>query len=503
MDPFKQFSHGDTLRVSEILFHTQFGYMFPLGAADPASLLPVGATTQGCLLSLGSAMATDDGAPAADSTIPAVFTYLGQFIDHDVTAQTDREIGVSRIASPDGTVMDIEPVPSSECTQKLINGRRPLLDLDQVYGDGPSLGSGAGPSEADVLFDHDLLFRVASTGGGFDVPRQKADGTAIIADTRNNENLNISQLHCAFLRFHNQVAQALPGSPSDSQRYIQARRLVRWAYQYVVVNDYLNNVCDQSIVADIQVNGPRYYSPNDNQLFIPLEFSVAAFRFGHSMIRPSYQVNDTTSLPLSQVLNVGGLLSGDPKVLNAGDVVQWHHFAEIAGQSGPPQHARRIDPFIASSLGELPVHVPGSSTVLAGPLLRHLAQRNLLRGYLLSVPTGQAISEAMQMKPLTTDELNQDTSQAVMDALVGGGFHTATPLWYYLLQEAQVRHGGNRLGPVGSRIVAETLYALVERDRAGYLNHRDNPAVTPTGIDVGGTVIGTIGDLLSFADVPL
>lgn len=503
MDPFKQFTHGDTLRVSEILFHTQFGYMFPLAAADSRSLLAPGATTQGCLLSLGSAMAADSGAPATDSTIPAVFTYLGQFIDHDITAQTDREIGVSRIAGPDGTVMNIEPIPSAECTQKLINGRRPLLDLDQVYGDGPSLGAGAGPSEADVLFDHDLLFRVSVTGAGFDVPRQKTDGTAIIADTRNNENLNISQLHCAFLRFHNQVALALSGGLNDTQRFIQAKRLVRWAYQYVVINDYLNNVCDQNIVSDIVTNGPRYYSPNDNQLFIPLEFSVAAFRFGHSMIRPSYQINDTTNLPLPQVLNVGGLLSGDPKVLDAGDVVQWHHFAEISGQPGTPQPARSIDPFIASSLGQLPVHVPGSSSALAGPLLRHLAQRNLLRGFLLSIPTGQAIAEAMQMKPLSPEELNQDTSQAVMDALDGGGFHTATPLWYYLLQEAQVRHGGNRLGPVGSRLVAETLYALVERDRAGYLNHRDDPAVTPAGIDVGGTVIGTIGDLLSFAGIPL
>ncbi len=140
MDPFKEFTHGGTLSVAEILFNTRFNYMFPLLAADPDCLLPPGATTQGALLSLGTAMATDAGA-LPDSTIPAVFTYLGQFIDHNITAQTDREIGVSRIATPDGNVMDITPLPSKEVVEKLVNGRRPKLDLNQVYGDGPALGT--------------------------------------------------------------------------------------------------------------------------------------------------------------------------------------------------------------------------------------------------------------------------------------------------------------------------------------------------------------------------
>ena len=125
MDPFKEFTHGGTLNVAEIFFNTRFNYMFPLHAANPECVLPPGANTQGAILSLGIAMANDTPTMSLDSTIPAVFTYLGQFIDHNITAQTDREIGVSRIATPDGNVMDITPLPSSEVVQKLVNGRRP------------------------------------------------------------------------------------------------------------------------------------------------------------------------------------------------------------------------------------------------------------------------------------------------------------------------------------------------------------------------------------------
>ncbi len=503
MDPFKEFTHGGTLDVAEILFNTRFNYMFPLLAANPECLLPPGATTQGALLSLGTAMATDDPAMLLDSTIPAIFTYLGQFIDHNITAQTDREIGVSRIATPDGMVMDITPLPSSEVVQKLVNGRRPHLDLDQVYGDGPKLGTNPSPTEADELFDLATLnLKVVADPPGFDVPRQN-DGTAIIADMRNNENLNISQLHCAFLLFHNKVAAGLPAALTKDQRYIRARQLVRWAYQYIVLNDYLPNVCDPVVVKDVEGNGARYYAPDNDLLFMPLEFSVAAFRFGHSMIRPQYQLNAATTLTLAQILGVGGLLAGGPPPKVAGaDIIAWHNFANIGGRPAP-QMARKIDPLISSGLGSLPVLLPGSTTILAGALLQHLARRNLLRGFLLSIPTGQAVADGMQTKALTQAEL-QGPPGPIQDAVVGGGFDTRTPLWYYILREADVQQNGNRLGSVGSRIVAETLSALVLRDRASYINNPQDPAVKPNGIDVGGgTIIATIADLLQFSGAHL
>jgi len=510
--PFQQLTHGGTLDVDEIQFHTSFDYMFPLLAENPECLLSPGANTQAALLALGTAMATDDPSMTTnDSPIPAVFTYLGQFIDHDITAQTDREIGLSRIATPDGNVMDLTPLDSKKVVANLINGRRPELDLDHVYGDGPRLGTGPNLSmtEGDVLFDptQHLALRTASVPPGFDVPRQD-DGTAIIADMRNNENLNISQLHCAFLLFNNKVATALPAGLSDGARYITARKLVRWAYQYVVLNDYLRNVCDPLVVADVLTNGLRYYSPDYDQTFMPLEFSIAAFRFGHSMIRPKYDLNAThngaTGLPLSTVLNVGGLLdAGTPRQLQAQYLIQWHNFAVIAPHPAP-QKARKIDPLISADLGNLPFKLPGSGTIPAGPLLQHLARRNLLRAFLLSVPTGQAIASAMDITHLTKAQLVDGVSPAIKSAIIAGGFDTATPLWYYILQEAKFEHGGAFLGSVGSRIVAETLVGLVRRDRGSYLNHPNDPAVKPNGIEVApGQVIGQIGDLLKFSGAPL
>ncbi|HTV44435.1 MAG TPA: heme peroxidase family protein [Stellaceae bacterium] len=506
MDPFKQLTHGGVLDVAEILFHTRFGYMFPLLAENPDWLLPPGATTQGALLALGTAMATDDLTQANDSTIPAIFTYLGQFIDHNITAQTDREIGISRIATPDGNVMDLTPLPADEVAHKLINGRRPQLDLEQVYGDGPALGTGVnlGETEADILYNMQKELKVVPVPPGFDVPRQ-ADGTAIIADMRNNENLNVSQLQCAFLLFHNNIAQALPGALSSDERYIKARRLARWAYQYVVVNDYLRTVCDPVVVDDVLDNGNRYYAPNSDTAFLPLEFSVAAFRFGHSMIRPAYNLNPThtgaTALPLSQALAVGSLLDASGK-LKPEFIVQWHNFAQFAMHPAP-QMARRIDPLISQALGKLPVFLPGSQTLL-GPLLQQLAQRNLLRGFLLSIPTGQAVAEAMDIRPLSPANLTDGISPAIKSALVAGEFQSATPLWYYILQEARFQQSGNRLGSVGSRIVAETLIGLVRKDRTSYLNNLSDPAVTANGISVAsGHVIATIAELLAFAGVPV
>ncbi len=247
----------------------------------------------------------------------------------------------------------------------------------------------------------------------------------------------------------------------------------------------------------------RYYAPDNDLLFMPLEFSVAAFRFAHSMIRPQYQLNAATMLTLAQILNVGALLTGGPppEVASA-DIIAWHNFAKIGGHPAP-QMARRIDPEISQALGSLPVFLPGSN-ISIGALMQHLARRNLLRGFLLSIPTGQAVADGMQTKALTPAELRGPSGTPIHNAVVAGGFDTASPLWYYILREADVQQNGNRLGSVGGRIVAETLSALVRRDGASYINNRQDEAVKPNGIDVGGgTIIATIADLLCFSGVPL
>jgi hypothetical protein len=260
-------------------------------------------------------------------------------------------------------------------------------------------------------------------------------------------------------------------------------------------------------VDDVVFNGNRYYAPNSATAFMPLEFSVAAFRFGHSMIRDQYNINAAhtggTALPLSDILAVSKLLDPvAPKKLQSQYIIDWHNFAKIPGHPDP-QTSRRIDPLIAASLGSLPVFLPGS-TIPVGPLLQHLARRNLLRGFLLSLPTGQSVADAMDIQPLSAKDVTHGVSDAVGDAIMGGEFETATPLWYYVLQEAKFQQDGNRLGSVGSRIVAETLYGLARKDPTSYLNNLQEPAVKANGIEVApGQVIATIADLLEFAGVPL
>lgn len=515
----KHLSHaGGVKPAEEILFSTPFGYMFPDLAANSAAKLSEQTATIRALLSLGNAMADPgephpgDEIPALNSNIPAVFTYLGQFIDHDITARTDRETGVSEIAGTDSNAAEIAPTPPEVVVQNLKNGRRPQLDLDSVYGDGPGLlGSGVAGSktQAEFLYDPSTLLLNVQEGEGFiDLPRvQRA---AQIGDMRNDENVMISQMHAAFLKFHNAIACSLPETLSPEQRYVQARQLVRWAYQYVVVNDYLNAVCASAIVGDVLLNGPRFYRPgfNDGALFMPLEFSVAGFRFGHSMIRPFYQLNRDTQAIIMNLLGVArerraengkeDLLeeSYGQYRLKSKFMVDWENFVAFVSEEPVTNRARIIDPKIARGLFNMQLDGAPPNTMLS-----HLAQRNLLRGYSLSVPTGQAIARAMGYDPLDEAELiHNEADEAIREAIEEGGFGNRTPLWYYLLKEAAVQTQGNSLGAVGSTLVAETLIGLVKLDPNSYLNNAHHPAVQPDGIHVpasgGEAVISTIADIL-------
>ncbi len=486
----------------EILFETRFGYMFPKLARTPAHLVDESdpATTRAALTALGEAMG-DPGTPATpvaglDSSIPAVFTYFGQFIDHDITARTDRNTETSEIG--DG----VETVRRSpdEIVTSLFNGRRPQLDLDSLYGDGPALVPNA-ESDADAfgLYRANLTLNVQRQGQRVDLPR-RTDGRALIADGRNDENVIISQLHAALLAFHNAVANRQPGTPA--QRYVRARQLVRWAYQYVVLNEYLPAVCHPAVVEDVLANGPRFIGDSAGQggTFMPLEFSVAAFRFGHSMIRPFYVLNGfggeqkrTIDSLFFPGMDPATFLDGN--FLKADFTVDWDRFVP---QGDNVQFARRIDPRLSKGLSNL--------TFESDALLKKLAARNLLRGYNLSIPTGQAVARCFGVAPLTSEQLVPPgpDGAAFANALNMNDQMNRTPLWYYLLQEAAVQTGGQRLGELGSRLVAETLVSLVKNDPNSYLNHRHDPAVKERFIDVmpgiGGRV-NALADMLKIAGV--
>ena len=195
---------------------------------------------------------------------PAGTTFYGQFLDHDITRDASSRLG--------------RPTPLRRST----NLRTARFDLDSVYGGGPD-------ESPDLYEDDDLHFRVESGGLFEDLPRN-ADGEAIISDPRNDENLMISGLQVAFLKFHNAVIdRVLAGSLSGSAAFAEANRLVRWHHQWMTLHEYLPLVVGQDMIDDILTNGRQHFT--DDQPRIPVEFQTSAYRFGHSLVRPSYRAS--------------------------------------------------------------------------------------------------------------------------------------------------------------------------------------------------------------------
>lgn len=503
----KHSSHfSGVLESGEILFDTDFGYIFNYLSCHHKHTLPTSNATIRGLMALGEAMC-DPGTLTAEesqfnSTIPAIYTYLGQFIDHDITARTDRESEVSEIGGFDGNPGNVTPANPAEVVKILKNGRRPQLDLDSVFGDGPSFASEFDgesynyETNADDLYNKTSLdLKLTTNGGHFDLKRRD-NGSALIADGRNDENLIVSQLHASFIQAYNRIMKYLrdnhPGLERE-YRHSRARQLLRWAYQYIVLNDYLINVCDPAIVEDTVFNGPYFYA-TDNKVFMPLEFSVAAFRFGHSMIRPFYTVNDTVGDKtidqlLGETFHKNFFENNKLKPENTID------FNKFVGPSG--QKARKIDWRLAEGL----FHLENiESTIPVDTMLARLSQRNLIRGYSLSLPTGQAISKAMGIKPLSESDVLSDLKPSLLPVISGTGMGCTTPLWFYILKEADIHNKGERLGAVGSKLVAETLIGLAKEDKNSYLHNFHKDEVQEDGIEVEpGVKIATIADLLDYA----
>jgi hypothetical protein len=582
---------------------TPFDYLLPELKSRPGAHLPGDPVKVAAdLKALGAAM-TDTAPPAqtdpaveVNSTIPAVYTYWGQFIDHDMTANTDRDSATSDI-----TRTPLTPVAPDAVTASLRNLRRPTFDLDSVYGNGPGLDSNdhhPDPGPADKGFYDGIRMRVganADTPGipgvkippandlSRDLPRigpllnqgviTEADipdslktdvnklTRAFIGDLRNDENLIVSQFHLAFLRFHNNVVAAIEADPaafglgskgkdrdkggnghgggrvSDAKKFAAAQRLVRFHYQWLVVNDYLKTVTLPGTVDKILVGGNRFYEPlPGNELFAPIEYSVAAFRFGHTMVRAGYDHNRNFGRAVPPAGSVQPFASfedlfrftGNGHAIDPNDItkstpnpfrglptlpfnwiIEWDRMAnKVDANEG--HFARKIDTHLALPILNMVNEGTGAGIQddVANPankalrqLLRSLAQRNLLRGYLLSVPTGQAVAAEMAITPLSADELKQGNTAAVNTALENGGFLDHTPLWYYILKEAEIRANGNTLGELGSRIVVETQLGIMRNDPRSFLNadHGWDPS-KGVKLDNGDPIV-TIRDFFAFADL--
>jgi hypothetical protein len=507
---------------------TDFDYLFPSLVTDPAKLLPadtpeITANTVDALNDLGTAM-VEQGAPGRNAPIPPIHTYWGQFVDHDLVAATDNDKVVGIDVTP------LTPLPPAGVVALLVNSRTPALNLDSVYGDGPF--GRLMPNEIAVPYREDdraklKLGELSVAGGGGvvvppvddrdrDLPR--VNRVAQIGDARNDENLVVAQLHVAFLRFHNNAVDWVrdnePERSGVGDVFSRARDITRWTYQWLCVHDYLATVLEDGAV-------DRVLASEDDLLglgrrarpYMPLEFAVAAFRFGHSMVRGAYDWNRNFGAPgdifqprasleeLFQLTGTGGFIGG-ATTLPDNWPAEWDRFVEL-DVAFPIRSARPIDTFLAAPLADMVNQVAGTSVPPGSELealLKHLARRNLLRGFRLSIPTGQAIADALGIPPLTVQELTDGLTQGVRDALDKGGFVDRTPLWFYILRESEVRTNGDALGPVGSRIVAETIIGQLRRDPRSYLNQFGWTPAAGVRLPDGGAVT-SIAAFLRFAGV--
>jgi hypothetical protein len=463
-----------------------FSRMFP-------QLPPRPATGLATALKFGAPGGLMDGGPTTDDQLtagtPAGFTFLGQLIDHDLTLD-----GLSQLGDRDEPAVDF---------------RTPRLDLDNIYG--------AGPVVSRTLYDGSALSKLRLAADGVDFGRT-AEGAALIGDPRNDENMLLAQLHLAFIKFHNRVTdllaagritdafgQRLPAKPADQPPTEQpdvpldqlldvtnyydlvfgaAHRLVLWHYQWIVVHEFLPLIGHAGVVAEVAQDGPQFFKP-DASGAMPVEFSVAAFRFGHPTVRSEYQVNerfrgkifpddpDAPTVPRTD-------LRGGP--VSAADAVDFRYFFHLSDRVRP-QLMRGIRASLNTQLLDLPVSaVPGAHAGALARPIASLAVRNLLRSEALGLPSGQDVARLVGELPLTDEQL---------------GTSGPSYLWYYILKEAEVLHGGLHLGPVGTRIVAEVLIGLLDADPASYRSMF--PRWQPTLANAEGSF--EMADLLRLAGV--
>jgi Animal haem peroxidase/TAT (twin-arginine translocation) pathway signal sequence len=467
------------------------------------------------------------------------FTFVGQFVDHDITF--DQTPINQQEEDPDATT----------------NFRVPRYDLDALYGRGPSQD----PDLYDSA-DRDKFKLVKTTHTTirsdtlktpevvYDVPRD-ANGKAVIADRRNDQTIIINQMHVAMQMFHNKLVDYMRALRVPRAAVFEsARRLARWHYQWMVTHDFLPAIVGQKmadsvykeVLTGVPIINIKYYKPTNplGRPFIPVEFSVAAYRFGHSMTRPRYTVRDyvTTAVDPATGKNVSVAVSSVPlfeaspsdnnlngsRPVPARLKIQWSKFFNL-GEARTARPVRQFDASLGGALFSMPpTALP--DTVTSENLL---SVRNLKRGKLVGLPSGQQVAREMGVEPLTNAQLSQnhrihvkvpivgnvveivppgefdEENQALTQIFAEDGWDAEAPLWFYILKEAELVGDGTpdgkarTLGPVGGRIVAEVLVGLLQHDKNSYLTLQPTWKPAPPIAPARGKF--TMADLLKYAGV--
>lgn len=435
----------------------KYGRMLPKGDAASDELIAKVKTLAGGLMN-------DVGLPTVGSA-QAGYTYFGQLIDHDLTFDLPLE---------QAGMYEPEDVP---------NGRTPWLDLDQIYGSsqGKNKEIFEGPPGAEKFIIHHEVDLPIVNG-------RKKLGDPL--DNRDLENVILLQLHVLFMKLHNlAIDQCMDPEmqhvgPSKGTRFQRAHRLVVWHYQRLVDQDYLPKTVNHAVLRHVRSKGP-YFTWKRDGFFIPVEFSNAAFRFGHSMVRGTYTLNDAHKDSPLEALIAPELTT---RPLAADWIIDWRHFfSPVADPSLP------IDTQLTKDLGDIP---PFSRALFSNPALMHkhmvdpaagpadLPARSLVRGVRNRLPTGQQVARSFAHNELTRAQLTgecgptgkPDKAGAV---LIEAGLVEKTPLFFYLLREAEVT-GGERLGAAGSRIVADVIEGSLRHAPNVYPRDPKKPWVLPT-----------------------
>ncbi len=439
----------------------RFGRIFPRSSYSP---------TDDAIHVLAQTMEEANTPDNDNPEIPIGITFLGQFVDHDLTLDATTLFG------------------QQQDPKAVTDFRTPNLDLDNLYGAGPGVSRHMYDVRMPDTANPVKLF--VDPGRDFDLPRNTLN-SALIGDLRNDENFLVSQLHLAFIKFHNAVVDLYrstdPGKYSglhgNAQLFKDASQTVRWHYQWILLHQFLPAILENDVLTDVLENGRKLYLWKEHAKypFMPVEFSTAAYRLGHTMLRQDYQINGTLKADLFDLP-----VFGSPRI-DAGYKLDFKLFFDYPGQA-PAQRARKFDAKITMPVFKLPFIDPAQDPPVSLP------ERNMLRAKVFGVPSGQEVAQQMVERGIDLPHVYSNADLGIDNI---AGLQDQAPLWFYILKESEFKPtNGLRLGPVGSRIVAEVIVGLLADLPGNYLH--DEPGFKPT---LPSATPGqfNILDLLSFA----
>lgn len=388
-----------------------------------------------------------------DSCLPAGYTFFAQFIDHDITLET-------------GSSLNDDPKKQDEI-EAIANLRTPTLDLDCIYGLGPEASPYlyVGPTAPGRLL-------TGNQHNPNDLPRSE-NGTALIGDPRNDENIFVSQMQLLFIRLHNKIYDMVLGKYSISERFEEAQKLTRYHYQYLVVHDFLARICDPDVfkyALGLVKKGHYPVLDEHKASTMPVEFSVAAYRFGHTTVRSTYTANSQfTEVDLFDerfgTLGFNALPAMPPEL-----AVDWRFLLPV-DECVTPVMTKAFDLKFPSELICMPDPIVGRK---ASDLERSLAARNLLRGSVMSLPSGQDVAKTLKNLgyPVPTTFSKLKLNEVIPDEDDCINFIDKTPLFYYLMREAEIFGKGQRMGPAGSAIILEVILGSLLRCEDSFLSEK-------------------------------